>query len=366
METALIALSVVLGVALVFAIVLLLLQGHRRAQPSETAEALRAVVQAVQQAQLGMATVGERVAHLDQDQARVSQDVAALSNLSSAALAELQAVTRGLAQSASAIHAGLQQAQSDLTVLQATSEARQAEEQRVAESIRRLETVVAGTQSRGAAGENIIDIVFSKLPAEWQVRNFHVGGKSCEFGLRLPNNLILPIDSKWPATDLLDRFAVCEDPGEQQRLKKQIEGAVLARAKEVCKYVDPSLTVAFGVAVVPDAVYDLCGAVQAEAFTLNVVLVSYSLFVPYLLLVFQTILKSAQSIDLQKLASYVDALRAALAALQDELDGRVARAITMLGNSRDEMRAQLSRAGTSLTSLQGGPGAATAVESPPA
>ena len=51
-------------------------------------------------------------------------------------------------------------------------------------AIRRLETVIAGTQSKGAAGENILDVVFSKLPAEWQVRNFPVGNKSVEFGLR--------------------------------------------------------------------------------------------------------------------------------------------------------------------------------------
>jgi DNA recombination protein RmuC len=41
-----------------------------------------------------------------------------------------------------------------------------------AESIRRLEAVIAGTHSKGIAGENILDAVFSMLPVEWQVRIF--------------------------------------------------------------------------------------------------------------------------------------------------------------------------------------------------
>ena len=173
-----------------------------------------------------------------------------------------------------------------LTELQAYARARHDLERQTAESIRRLEAVIAGTQTKGAAGENILELVFAKLPPEWQVRNFRVGNKTVEFGLRLPNNLLLPIDSKWPATNLLEEFAGCDDPSEQQRLKARIESTVLSKAREVKKYIDPNVTVNFGVAAVPDAVYDLCSGVQADLFQLNVVLVSYSMFFPYLLLVF--------------------------------------------------------------------------------
>ncbi len=65
---------------------------------------------------------------------------------------------------------------------------------------------------------------FSKLPTEWKVQNFRVANKPVEFALRLPNNLILPIDSKWTATPLLEQFSNSTDPDEQKKLREQIEG----------------------------------------------------------------------------------------------------------------------------------------------
>jgi DNA recombination protein RmuC len=242
--------------------------------------------------------------------------------------------------------------QNGLTELRAYVKARQDLERQTMDSIRRLETVIAGTQTKGEAGENILEAVFSKLPPDWQVRNFTVDNRPVEFGLRLPNSLILPIDSKWTATPLLEQFVQSENPVEQGQLKKQIERAVLRKAREVKKYLDPRLTTSFGVAVVPDAVFDLSAGIQAEVFRLNVVLISYSLFVPYLLLVFQTVLKSSQSIDVQKLEAYLATVDESLDALQVELEGRFSRALRMLTNSGSEMRTHLSQVRGGLNSIQ--------------
>ena len=61
--------------------------------------------------------------------------------------------------------------QQGLAELHAYTRARQDLERQTADSIRRLETVIAGTQTKGAAGENILEDVFARLPMEWQVRN---------------------------------------------------------------------------------------------------------------------------------------------------------------------------------------------------
>ena len=246
----------------------------------------------------------------------------------------------------------LSRAKDGLTELQTFAKARQEMEQRTAESVKRLETIIAGTQTKGVAGENILEFVFAKLPPEWQVRNFRVGNKSVEFGLRLPNNLILPIDSKWAATNLIEQLVNCDNPDEQQKLKAQIESAVLSKAREVKKYIDPGLTVNFGIAAVPDAVYDVCCGIQTDVFRMNVVLVSYSMFIPYLLLVFQTVLKTSQNIDLEKLAAYIKTAQENIRKLQDELEGRFPKAITMLNNSRGDMSTYLSKVSSSLTSLR--------------
>ena len=254
--------------------------------------------------------------------------------------------------------------QHGLAELHAYTRARQDMERQTADSIRRLEMVIAGTQTKGMAGENILETVFANLPQEWQVRNFRVGDKVVEFALRLPNNLVLPIDSKWPATNLLEQFAACEDLVEQRRLKAQIEKAVLDKAKEVRKYIDPNVTVNFGIAAVPDAVYDLSTGVQAEVFQLNVVLIGYSMFVPYLLLVFQTILKTSQSIDMQRLDAYLRSADEHIQAAQGELEGRFSRALTMLTNSRDELSVLLSKVRSGLTSVQISAARGTAGELP--
>lgn len=296
--------------------------------------------------------LAERIVSVEQNQYISNQGVGNFSTSALASISELKTLTAGLSEATGAMRTELTRAKNDLTELHAHVKSKQEMERQTADSIRRLETIIAGTQAKGSAGENVLEVVFAKLPIEWQVRDFRIGGKSVEFALRLPNNLIMPIDSKWAATNLLEQFINTNDIQEQQRLKKEIESAVLLKAKEVRKYLDPSVTVNFGVAVLPDAVYDLCAGIQSEAFQLNVVLVSYSMFVPYLLLVFQTSLKNSQSVDLQKLDAYLQTAQESIKNLQDELDGRFSRAITMMNNSRDDMRAVLGKLSGSITGLQ--------------
>lgn len=324
MEPALLALLVLTVAALAVALAVALLR--RGSAGVDLAAPLAPLAQAVTALHVEMRGLSERLLSLEQRQSRVDQGIAD----------------------------GLARAAQDLATLQTYARARQEVEARTAESVRRLEVVIAGAQTKGAAGEQILEAVFARLPAEWQVRNFRVGDKVVEFGLRLPNNLVLPIDSKWSATGLVERLAACEDPDEQRRLKSQIEAVVRGRAKEVGKYLDPSVTVGFGVAAVPDAVHDLCGGLQAELVGSNVVLVSYSLFVPYLLLVFQTTLRTAHQIDRQRLEAYVQAVQRSLAGLKDELDGRLARGITMLQNARDQMTVQLGKVNAGLAGLMPG------------
>jgi len=308
--------------------------------------------------------LAERMSTVEKSQNSVNQGVGHLATNALSAITELKSLTTGLTDATGAMRVELARAKNDLTELHTHVKTGQEVERQVADSVRRLETIIAGTQTKGSAGENVLEVVFSKLPIEWQVRNFKIGGKSVEFALRLPNNLIMPIDSKWAATNLLEQFINTEDIQEQQKLKKAIEDVVLLKAKEVRKYLDPSITVNFGVAVIPDAVYDLCAGIQSETFQLNVVLVSYSMFIPYLLLVFQTTLKNSQSIDLQKLDAYLQTAHESMKILQNELDGRFSKAITMMNNSRDDMRAVLGKLGGSLTGLQIRAGSAISLPEP--
>lgn len=317
---------------------------------TEKLSQLEGAIPLIHRVQIELKSIAERTAQVENTQILVNQSLMTVGN----SLTQTGTMTKGLVDTTEAIRTELARTQNDLTELHTSTKARQDIEFRSAESIRRLEAVIAGTHSKGLAGENILEAVFSMLPIEWQVRNFRVNDQPCEFGLRLPNNLVLPIDSKWAATHLLEQFIACDNILDKQKLKGQIENVVLTKAKEVRKYIDPNLTVNFGIAAVPDAVYDLCCGLLCETFKINVVLISYSMFVPYLLLVFQTILKTSQNIDSDMLDQKLRHTLEVIGGLQEEVEGRYARAITMLSNSRNDMSAQLGKLNSQLVSLQTG------------
>lgn len=343
------ALPILLALLLVVLLVALAILADRL-------DRLKTLAPAVQGQSIELRTLAERVLSVERQQQQASQTLTGLGT----SLASTGADTKHLLDAAAAIGRELGTAQQALATLRSQADERRAVEQRTAESIRRLEMILAGTQTKGAAGENVLELVFARLPLEWQVRNFRVGNHVVEFGLRLPNNLVLPIDSKWPATDVVERLAQSDSPAEQQDLKRQIERAVLDKAREVTKYLDPALTLSFGVAVVPDAVYDLSSGVHIDIFRLNVVLVGHSMFVPYLLLVFQMVLRSSQNVDLEKLQQYLSTAEQSVVAIQAELEGRFSRAVTMLENSRSDLSAHVSKIRGSLTGMQvsAGPGPA--------
>jgi DNA recombination protein RmuC len=346
METFLLVLVLILIAVLLFMVV----QGKTTKGPDDAdlTSSLRELSQLANTNQSKLEVLYEKVGQLESTQNNSNQQIFALR----AGVTESGTATRSLIDTANHIREELSRAKTDLTELHSQARARQELERGTSESIKRLEAVIAGTQSKGSAGENILEIMFAKLPAEWQERNFTVGNKTVEFGLRLPNKLILPIDSKWAATNLLERFINSQDTAERQGLKSEIEREVLKKAKEVQKYIDPTLTVDFGVAVIPDAVYDLCCGILTDAFKLKVVLVSYSMFVPYLLLVIESTRKMALSVDEAKLRAFLDSAQMCIDAMRSEVEGRFSRAMTMLDNSRTDMRGHLSKLGGGIAGLR--------------
>ena len=224
-------------------------------------------------------------------------------------------------------------------------------DRQTAESIKRLETIVAGSSSKGNAGENIIQNIISSLPPEWQVKNFRVGNKPVEFGLRLPDNLILPIDSKWTSSELLVHYQDSTDPIEQGKLKKKIKSVILKKAVEVQKYVDPTITYPIGIAVVPDAAYNVCPEVNVETYKQSVMVISYSMLLPYLLMIYQMTLANSKTIDIRRLGTRLYALEKTTKDIQSEIEGRYSKALTMLDISRRHLRTHSSEINAELNSI---------------
>jgi DNA anti-recombination protein RmuC len=145
-----------------------------------------------------------------------------------------------------------------------------------------VENIFAGTATKGSAGENVAEMFFCNLPSDWLVRNLPVNNKRVEYAVRLPDGLALPIDIKWPATDVLQQFLCCEDDLQRRKLKATIQSITRTRALEMRKYLDPTMTTRFGLVVVSEPVFELCSEILPLLSQEGIVLVSCNMLLPYM------------------------------------------------------------------------------------
>ncbi|MGD0264232.1 MAG: DNA recombination protein RmuC [Candidatus Methylomirabilota bacterium] len=304
-------------------------QGQAAVQ--QTAEAL---TQRIHQTQQALTSVTELVHQTVRTQELLAQ--------------HLGQVQESLSGNLAAAHQGLRteitQTRELVAQIQAADEVREKHEREARDVLKRLETVLAGTKSRGIAGENILGAILAQLPVELRETNLTINNKPVEFALRLPHGRLLPIDSKWPALSQLERLQEAEDPAVRRALADEIQSEVKRKIREVVKYLDPDRTIRLGVLAVPDAVFDLCVEAHVEAFKQGVVIISYTQVIPYLLSLLQVILRFGTEIDTARLSQALATIADALEKMDSEVDGRLSRTITQLQNSREDLKAHLSRA----------------------
>ena len=110
------------------------------------------------------------------------------------------------------------------------------------DALRRLEAVVAGSSTRGAAGESILARTLGQLPPDLLAHDVVFGSRVVEYALRLPDGRYLPIDSKWTSVASLEALELAEDAGERRRLEEQVVRDLRVRLREMSRYLDPERT----------------------------------------------------------------------------------------------------------------------------
>ena len=230
---------------------------------------------------------------------------------------------------------------------------RLAQENEAHTALQRLTAVLLGSSTAGAAGERLVRETLDHLPAQWKVTNHHVGGKRVELAIRLPDGLLLPVDSKVVAQSKLDALARADGDRERERLVGSIVAEVESRAAEVRQYVDDR-TPGFALATIPDAAYSLCGAILADAFQKHrALIVPYSLLGPFVLMVYEQHRHAAATdVDSALLARSIAAAETHLEHAQAELNGRISDALTRFSNGRDALRAELAAAAQALAQVR--------------
>ena|SRR5438105_1227397 len=231
--------------------------------------------------------------------------------------------------------------------------ARQPIEEEARASLRRLESVIAGSSSRGAAGENILEEALRHLPPEMLQRNVWVGGKVVELALRLPGGKLLPMDSKWVSSVALEQLADTSlDASRRAQLTATVEREVERRVREVSQYIDPATTSPFALAVIPDAAYDVCRSAIVSAHKRHVMVVGYAMALPYLLTLYQLHMQFARTVDMEKLQSALIDIERQVDVLEGILENRVQRSLTVLQNAYTEGKQASAKVRASIQAVQ--------------
>ncbi|HXK08957.1 MAG TPA: DNA recombination protein RmuC [Vicinamibacteria bacterium] len=250
----------------------------------------------------------------------------------------------GLAGAAQDLQARLAQAQRALAEVKALEQARGSQLDRATDSLRRLELVMAGSQSRGAAGENVLARALAQLPPDLLETDAAFGGRVVEYALRLPGGRLLPIDSKWTSVASLERLESTDEPEERLRSREQVARELRQRVREMAKYLDPERTLDLAVLAVPDAVHAAVPEVHSEGWREGVLVVPYSLALPFVLSLYRLSVRFASAPDVQELGARAARLSELLRRIDEEIEGRLSRALVQAGNARDALRADLAEA----------------------
>src|SRR5438034_3882202 len=251
--------------------------------------------------------------------------------------------------------------------LRSAISARQPIEEDARASLKRLESVIAGSSSRGAAGEHILEEALRHLPPEMLQRNVWVGGKVVELALRLPGGKLLPMDSKWVSSVALEQLAAPGlDANRRAQLMDQVEREVDRRVREVSQYIDPATTAPFALAVIPDAAYDVCRGAIVNAHSRHVMVVGYAMALPYLLTLYQLHLQFARSVDMEKLQTALIDIERQVDVLEGILENKVQRSLTVLQNAYTERRQATAkiRASTQAVQITDSSGETVSTDSP--
>jgi DNA recombination protein RmuC len=121
-----------------------------------------------------------------------------------------------------------------------------------------LKKMLSGVKTRGTFGEEQLDALLEQVLTEDQlVRNARPRADSAEtveFAIRLPEGVLLPVDSKFPQEDY-ERLLLAVEAGDAEAADaagKQLERRMRDEAKKIAtKYICPPATTDFAVMFVP-------------------------------------------------------------------------------------------------------------------
>ncbi|OGB74823.1 hypothetical protein A2810_01500 [candidate division Kazan bacterium RIFCSPHIGHO2_01_FULL_49_10] len=218
-------------------------------------------------------------------------------------------------------------------------------------SIKNIERLFRGSKSKGAAGENLLREIFKNFPPEWIVFDYRIEGKPVEFGLKLADGRIMPMDSKIVALDELTRLETETDEDMRGRLIKKAELEVAKKVKEVAGYIHPPVTYDQALMLIPDALYSILIDAHQQAYSRAVILLPYSMALPYILAFRNLHSRTLANYDEQQITGFLEDLDRILNEMETVLENQVSRGSTMITNAYSEYKKLIGKVRGRMTYL---------------
>jgi len=218
----------------------------------------------------------------------------------------------------------------------------QAFKEKMEKGLTSMYRIMAGTKTRGTAGEEMLKNILSEpIKLGLVVRNLRVDGLTVEFGFNLGDGKYIPIDSKIPDIDeLLNRLEKTEDVQERKKIKNKIVAKIKTQITEAQKYKNRTNTVDKVILAVPDGFMEFLHDISTENVRKSGVIVTgYSYVFFYCYVLYEAYQKSLERGDI---GEYVQTVQELLSILRDieANSGKIDKGVKMIENANKNIKSK--------------------------
>ncbi|MCK4648476.1 hypothetical protein KAT51_03020, partial [bacterium] len=143
-----------------------------------------------------------------------------------------------------------------------------------------------------------------------------------------------------------------ENEETRAEIIEKIEKEVEKRTKEITQYINPAVTTPQAIAAIPDAAFSVCKKAHVEAYKRNVILISYSMAIPYLLTFLNLNLQYSRTVDIENLSHYLMNIKRNLDEMDSVLENYIEGASSRITNATIKYRELIGSIRGSLIALE--------------
>jgi len=232
----------------------------------------------------------------------------------------------------------LTEAKTALLRIREENEEKSSAGEQIIKSLSTLEHLMRDSSMAGISGENILYQALSSFPREMIEINTRINDKIVELALKMPGGKLLPIHSKFREADLQTGLESGPEGDDRKSLIMKAEQSVGILIREVSGCIDTNRTEPMAILALPDSIYSVLEKAHFDAFRHNVVLMSYSLSVPYLLTLLNLHRQMAGRASSREVAGQLARSGIIVDRIGQVLDNQMVKAVTQLSNAHQSIR----------------------------